>query len=106
MTADAGVTLRGLRVDGLGAGNDFLCQFQADILDVPVLRPSVIDTTALGAAYLAGLGAGLWTSLDAVAARCTIARTFTPSMDEASRTARYRAWQRAVARARGWAAAE
>ncbi|PYM20750.1 MAG: glycerol kinase [Candidatus Rokuibacteriota bacterium] len=106
MTADAGVTLRGLRVDGLGAGNDFLCQFQADILDVPVLRPSVIDTTALGAAYLAGLGAGLWTSLDAVAARCTIARTFTPSMDEASRTARYRAWQRAVERARGWAAAE
>src|SRR5262249_47434189 len=75
MAADSGVALRGLRVDGLGAGNDFLCQFQADILNVPVLRPSIIDITALGAGYLAGLGASLWTSLEAVAARCAIART-------------------------------
>jgi glycerol kinase len=106
MVADAGLALQGLRVDGLGAGNDFLCQFQADLLNVPVLRPSVIDTTALGAAYLAGLGAGLWTSLDAVAERCTIARTFEPAMDAATRSVRYRGWQRAVERARHWAEAE
>src|SRR6185503_5196684 len=67
MSADASLPLRALRVDGGAASNNFLCQFQADVLDVPVERPAVIDTTALGAAYLAGLGAGVWRSLDAVA---------------------------------------
>ncbi|MGH7313658.1 MAG: glycerol kinase GlpK [Candidatus Rokuibacteriota bacterium] len=103
MAADAGLPARPLRVDGGAAANDFLCQFQADILDVPVLRPAVIETTGLGAAYLAGLGAGIWRSLDALAERATIERTFTPAMDPAARAQRYEGWRRAVERARAWA---
>src|SRR6266542_2503305 len=75
MTADAGERVRALRVDGGAVANDFLCQFQADILDARVERPRVIETTALGAAGLAGLGAGVWRSLDAVAERATVERT-------------------------------
>ncbi|HEV8676250.1 MAG TPA: glycerol kinase GlpK [Methylomirabilota bacterium] len=104
MAREAGLEMRALRVDGLGAGNDFLCQFQSDIMDITVERPEVIDTTALGAAYLAGLGVGLWRSLDAVAAHCRIARRFTPAMEAATRQHLYGGWQRAVERARGWAA--
>jgi len=103
MAADAGIPPRQLRVDGGAAANDFLCQFQADILDMPVLRPAVIETTGLGAAYLAGLGAGVWSSLDALAERATIERTFAPAMDPAARAQRYEGWRRAVERARGWA---
>jgi glycerol kinase len=103
MTADAGVPLAALRVDGLGAGNDFLCQFQADILDRPVERPATIDTTALGAGYLAGLGAGLWRSRDEIAALCRIERRFTPAMAARRRTRLYDGWLRAVERARDWA---
>jgi len=103
MAADAGIGVRELRVDGGAAANDFLCQFQADIMNVAVLRPSVIETTALGAAYLAGLGAGLWRSLDDLSRRWTIERTFTPAMDPATRAARCEGWRRAVERARGWA---
>jgi glycerol kinase len=102
MAADAALAVGALRVDGLAAGNDFLCQFQADLLDVPVERPAVIDTTALGAAYLAGLGCGVWPSLDAIAQQCSIERTFTPAMGEEAREARYRDWRRAVDRARAW----
>jgi glycerol kinase len=105
MAGEAGLRLPALRVDGLGASNDFLCQFQADILGVTVERPSVVDTTALGAAYLAGLGAGLWRSMTEVEAQCTIERTFRPAMDEGMRAARYEGWRRAVERARGWVAA-
>ena len=104
MAADAAVAAESLRVDGLGAGNDFLCQFQADVSGLAVLRPSVIDATALGAAYLAGLGSGLWPGLAVVAERSTIARTFQPAMDAATRRARYEGWGRAVERARGWVA--
>jgi glycerol kinase len=105
MTDEAGLALPALRVDGLGASNDFLCQFQADILGVIVERPGVVDTTALGAAYLAGLGTGLWRSLPEVGAQCTIERRFAPTMDEGTRAARYEGWQRAVERAKGWAEA-
>ena len=105
MAADARIGVRELRVDGGAAANDFLCQFQADIMDVTVLRPSVIETTSLGAAYLAGLGVGLWRSLDDVGRRWAIERTFTPAMDAASRAARCEGWRRAVERARGWAGA-
>src|SRR5881396_2247147 len=103
MAADAGIGVRELRVDGGAVANDFLCQFQADLMNVAVLRPSVIETTALGAAYLAGLGAGLWRSLDDLSRRWTIERTFTPAMDPATRAARCEGWRRAVERARGWA---
>jgi glycerol kinase len=102
MAADAERPAQQLRVDGGAVANDFLCQFQADILDVPVQRPRSIETTALGAAYLAGLGAGVWRSLEALAERATIERTFTPAMDPATRAQRYAGWQRAVERARGW----
>jgi len=104
MAADAKATPRDLRVDGGAVANDFLCQFQADALDAAVLRPAVIETTSLGAAYLAGLGSGLWRSVAAVAERHAIERHFTPAPDAAARTEGYAGWRRAVERARGWAA--
>jgi glycerol kinase len=100
MVADAGVAVPSLRVDGGAVANEFLCQFQADIVDVPVLRPSVIETTSLGAACLAGLGAGVWKSLDDVAGRSSIERTFTPAMDAGRRASLYNGWREAVARTR------
>jgi glycerol kinase len=103
MAADAGVAVRELRVDGGAAANDFLCQFQADVIDVAVLRPAVIETTSLGAAYLAGLGAGLWRSLDDLAGRWTLERRFAPALGGAARQAQVETWRRAVERARGWA---
>jgi glycerol kinase len=102
MAAEAGVRLQSLRVDGGAAANDFLCQFQADLLDVPVLRPSVTETTGLGAAYLAGVGIGLWKPAE-LAARWRLERRFTPALDEGRRSALYSGWRRAVDRARGWA---
>ncbi len=104
MLADSGVPLRAIRVDGGGAANDLLCQFQADIMRVDVLRPSIIETTSLGAAYLAGLGAGIWPSLAEVARRCEVERRFVPAMEESTRAALYGGWRRAVERSRGWAA--
>jgi len=102
MAGDAKVPLRTLKVDGGAVANDFLCQFQADVLDATVVRPRVIETTALGAAFLAGLGSGFWRSLDALASRQAVERTFTPRMDPASRADGYDGWRRAVERARAW----
>ncbi len=102
MAADAGLAARELRVDGGAAANDFLCQFQADVLDAEVLRPAVIETTSLGAAYLAGLGAGFWRSLDTLAACWTLERRFTPALAPAARAERLEGWRRAVERARAW----
>jgi glycerol kinase len=104
MAADAKASLGEVKVDGGATANDFLCQFQADVLDATVARPAVIETTALGAAYLAGLGSGLWRSLDAVAERHAVERHFTPSMDAMARAEGYAGWRRAVERARGWSA--
>ena len=94
MAADAKVRLPALKVDGGAAANDFLCQFQADVLDAAVIRPKVIETTALGA--------GVWRSLDALAARHPIERTFTPAMETAHRARGYEGWRRAIERARRW----
>jgi glycerol kinase len=102
MAADAKASLGEVKVDGGATANDFLCQFQADVLDATVARPAVIETTALGAAYLAGLGSGLWRSLDAVAERHAIDRYFRPSMEALARAEGYAGWRRAVERARGW----
>ena len=102
MKRESGVPLTTLRVDGGAAANDFLCQFQADVLGVEVLRPSVTETTGLGAAYLAGVGAGLWKSRE-LATRWKLERKFTPAMPAAARDAAYAGWRRAVERARGWA---
>jgi glycerol kinase len=104
MAADAGLAIDALRVDGGATANDFLCQFQADVMGTTVLRPAVIETTALGAAYLAGLGVGLWPSLDALAGRWTVERAFEPAMSAGRRDALYDGWRRAVERARGWLA--
>ena len=103
MSAEAGAPLRALRVDGGAAANNFLCQFQADVLQVEVLRPVITETTAMGAAFLAGVGAGLW-KIDTLAGRWRLERRFAPSADPAARAAGYAGWSRAIERARGWAA--
>lgn len=102
MTADSGIVLTELKVDGGAVRNEFLMQFQADILDVPVKRPQVTETTALGAAYLAGLGVGLWSSRDEIAAKWKQEAEFTPSMSEEDRDRLCRGWAEAVKRSLGW----
>ncbi len=104
MSADSGLTLETLRVDGGAVVNDFLMQFQADILGVTVQRPAVTETTALGAAYLAGLATGFWNSQAEIAGQWQLEREFEPAMSEDQRQSLYAGWQRAVERARAWAA--
>ncbi|MBX5476798.1 MAG: glycerol kinase GlpK [Clostridia bacterium] len=106
MNADADVQTHKLRVDGGAVRNDFLMQFQADILGVPVHRPKVNETTALGAAYLAGLATGVWQSQDQVAENWQMDREFTPSMEGGRRAQLYSGWKRAVERAQRWAEPE
>ncbi|MDE0611055.1 MAG: glycerol kinase GlpK [Anaerolineaceae bacterium] len=101
MGVDAGLALRTLRVDGGAAANDFLMQFQADILGTPVQRPAITETTALGAAYLAGLASGFWNSSDEIAGQWRVERVFEPRMSEDERETRYAAWGQAVGRVRG-----
>ena len=105
MQADTNIQLQTLRVDGGASANDFLMQFQADILGVSVTRPQVIESTALGAAYLAGIAAGLW-DRDEIESRRATGRTFVPQMAQARRQARYAQWQRAVQRTGRWLAEE
>jgi glycerol kinase len=100
--ADAGVRAAALQVDGGAAANDFLMQFQADVLGVPVRRPRELETTALGAAYLAGLAVGFWRGTDEIAANWQEERCFEPALAESQREARYAGWRRAVERARAW----
>jgi glycerol kinase len=106
MTAEAGQRPAELRVDGGATENDFLCQFQADVLGLPLLRPRVRETTGLGAAYLAGLGIGLWPGPEALRGLWQLDRTFEPAMPAERREALYAGWRRAVARARDWAREE
>jgi glycerol kinase len=103
MNADAGQPMGALRVDGGAAANDTLLQFQADILDLPVERPVVAETTALGAAWLAGLATGFWRDSTEIAADRAVDRRFEPSMEPARRERLLRGWKRAVERARDWA---
>ncbi len=103
MAADSGIALQTLRVDGGAVANDFLMQFQADILGVPVERPAITETTALGAAYLAGLATGFWASQDELAQQWRVDKTFEPKMPADEREALYAGWQRAVERAKAWA---
>jgi glycerol kinase len=102
MQADTRSTPPALRVDGGATANDLLMQFQADILGVPVVRPRILETTALGAAYLAGMAAGVWSGADDIAARWAAERTFDPVMSADERTARMARWRRAVDRAKDW----
>jgi len=96
MQADAGIELKELRADGGAIANDFLAQFQADILGVPVVRPEVAETTALGAAYLAGLATGFWSSREEIARQWAVERRFMPSMPGERREALYAGWSMAV----------
>jgi glycerol kinase len=102
MTADSGVQVKALRVDGGAVVNNLLMQFQADILGVAVQRPKVAETTALGAAYLAGLAVGFWQSTEEVAEHWAVDRTFEPQMSADQRDALYAGWKRAVERSRNW----
>ena len=103
MQAVANVQMPVLRVDGGAAMNNFVMQFQSDMLQVPVQRPQVIETTALGAAYLAGLAVGYWEDLQELTANWCLERTYTPQMAVAQSTRLYAGWQEAVRRARHWA---
>ena len=103
MARDTGARPQALRVDGGAARNDFLCQFQADILGIPVERPVTTESTALGAAYLAGLATGFWKDEEELAAQRKIARTFEPAMADSLRAGLYEGWLRAVDRSRDWA---
>ncbi|GKX55702.1 glycerol kinase [Leminorella grimontii] len=102
MQADSGARLQALRVDGGAVSNNFLMQFQSDILGTSVERPAVREVTALGAAYLAGLAVGFWNDLDEVKSKAEIERTFKPGIETTERNYRYKGWQKAVARARDW----
>jgi glycerol kinase len=101
MRKDSGLRIKDLRVDGGATANNFLCRFQADILGFPVIRPRVIETTALGAAYLAGLAVGFWTGADEIKRFWGVDRTYRPSLKKSSADVLYAGWQAAVRRARG-----
>ena len=90
-------------MDGGASANNFLMQFQADMLGCPVLRPQIRETTALGAAYLAGLAAGVWDSPDQIREQWELERRFAPSMEEEERQRLFLQWHRAVERSRNWA---
>ncbi len=102
MQADTKIKLGGLKVDGGASANDFLMQFQADITNTPVMRPQVRETTALGAAYLAGLATGVWESAEEIAVKWTLDRDFTPAMPAEKRKYLLAGWYKAVERAKGW----
>ena len=103
MQADAGMPIRELRVDGGASRNDLLMQFQSDILGVPVLRPRITETTALGAASLAGLAIGLWENESSLAQHWQCEKQFDPRMSDDERQTRLTRWQEAISRATGWA---
>jgi glycerol kinase len=102
MIADSGIPLQALRVDGGAVANDLLMQLQADLMGVTVQRPAVTETTALGAAYLAGLAVGYWPGLDAISSQWQADAEFLPAMSARTRDALYANWKRAVTRAQGW----
>jgi glycerol kinase len=102
MRADSGIALGELRADGGAAANALLMQFQADILGVPVVRPKVIETTALGAAFLAGLAVGFWSSPADLTGAWQIDRRFEPQIGEDERASRRARWTKALERARDW----
>ena len=102
MQKDAGIKLKELRVDGGASANNLLMQFQADLLGVPVVRPKVLETTALGAAYLAGLATGVWKDTDSISRQWAVGRRFKPAMPRARAHELMAGWQRALERSRHW----
>ncbi len=102
MNADSGVPLTSLRVDGGMVVNELLMQFQADILGVPVIRPLVNETTALGASYAAGLAVGFWQDLAQLRENWGISHTWTPNLSSETRESLYAGWKKAVTRSFDW----
>ena len=102
MSADTGEPLRFIKVDGGACANNFLMQFLSDILNIEVIRPKVIETTSLGAAYLAGLATGFWADKNDVSSNSQVDRIFTPSMEASDRLQKTQKWQKAVERSKGW----
>ena len=102
MAVDAGIRLESLKVDGGASANNYLMQTQADISNAPVLRPQCVETTALGAAYLAGLAVGYWKDLNQIRENVVLDRQFKPEMEESVRNKRLQDWKRAVSCARSW----
>ncbi len=103
MKADAGIEVRALKVDGGASANNFLMQFQADMIDAPVNRPACVESTAIGAAYLAGLAVGYWSSKEDVIKNQQLDKVFIPSMDSEERDKKRKGWNKAVKYAYGWA---
>ena len=106
MEADAGIRLNGLKVDGGASANDFLMQTQADMIQAPVKRPSCVETTAMGAAYLAGLAVGYWRDQEEVRANWSIDRTFEPEITVEEQEKRMKGWKKAVRYSFNWAKEE
>ena len=102
MDHDTPAPLRELRVDGGAAANDTMMQFQADLLGVPVCRPACLETTAMGAAFLAGLSTGFWSNTDEIRRDQPPPRIFQPAQEHASMDKLYARWQQALERAKGW----
>jgi glycerol kinase len=103
MEQDSGIKLEVLRTDGGMVEDELLMQFQADILDKPVVRPVIKETTALGAAYAAGLAVGFFKDADELCANWSVDKTWTPNMDPERRESMYRMWKKAVSRTFDWA---
>lgn len=103
MKADSGIDLAALKVDGGASANDFLMQTQANIINAPVNRPQCVETTAMGAAYLAGLAVGYWKSKEDVIKNWAINQTFEPKIDDEQRSKMIKGWNKAVKYAYGWA---
>jgi len=106
MERDSGIPIQELRVDGGMVANELLMQFQADILDAPVVRPKISETTALGAAYAAGLAVGYWSSAEEIKTNWAVDKTWTPAMDDTERQKLYASWQKAVTRSFDWVSAD
>ena len=106
MKVDAGIDIRALRVDGGASANNFLMQFQSDMLDAPVNRPTCVESTAIGAAYLAGLAVGYWSSKEDVMKNQQLDRVFSPSISKEEREQKRKGWNKAVKYAYGWAKEE
>ncbi|MGH3669128.1 MAG: FGGY-family carbohydrate kinase, partial [Pseudonocardiaceae bacterium] len=102
MNADSGVALTSLKVDGGMVGNELLMQFQADILGIPVIRPVISETSALGAAYAAGLAVGSWSGTEEIRANWSMDRQWNPAMDPQKREELYAQWRKAVTRTLDW----
>ena len=103
MRADSGISLSELKVDGGASANNFLMQSQADIINAPVNRPKCVETTAMGAAYLAGLAVGYWKDQNEIRKNWAIDRTFTPAITEEERAKKLKGWNKAVKYALHWA---